>query len=324
MRSIFTMALVVLSLSTTSTSQISLAADHLDSPSVQSDGSVDINDLYAFQSPSNPNNFVLVMTVNPLAGVLSGTGFNPRAVYEMGIDLNGDAIPDQGYKFYFSTVRRGVQRFIVVDKNGRPGGTGQTGSVSQLINGGTVTAGVFDDPFFFDLNGFNNGLNFTGEDFFAGANVSAIVIELPRSSLSSSAISVSARTLVQGRQFDRMGRPAINTVLIPTAKKNSFNVSSPANDPQNFGADVEATLIALGNSQARAASLTSVLLPDVLTFDTSNASGFLNGRRLFDDVIDAELALLTDNPAAGDGVGANDVPFGNAFPYLAPPHVANN
>jgi hypothetical protein len=242
----------------------------------------------------------------------------------MGIDLNGDAIPDQGYKFYFSGVRGGVQRFIVVDKDGRPGGTGQTGSVSRLINGGTVTAGVFDDPFFFDLNGFNNGLNFTGSDFFAGANVSAIVIEVPRSSLPSTAISVSARTLVGGSQFDRKGRPAINTVLIPSAKKNSFNATTPANDRQNFGSDVQASLIALGNSQARAASLASVLLPDVLTFDTSDASGFLNGRRLFDDVIDAELQLLTNNPAASDRVGANDVQFRTTFPYLAPPHVANN
>lgn len=298
----------------------SFAADHLDSPSVQADGSVDINDLYAFQSPSNPNNFVLVMTVNPLAGVVSGTAFNSRAVYEFGIDVNGDAKPDQTYRFYFSRPRRGVQRFVVIDGRGRPGGFGQTGAGSSLSNGGMVTAGVYDDPFFFDLNGFNNGLNFTGVDFFAGANVSAIVLEVPRATLPSSNISISARTVVRGRQFDRMGRPAINTVLIPSAKKNRFNTSAPPQDVANFSSDMQASLVALGNSEARAASLTSVLLPDVLTFNAADSSGFLNGRRLFDDVIDAELSLITDGALAGDGVNANDRMFLNVFPYLAPAH----
>ena len=36
----------------------------------------------------------------------------------------------------------------------------------------------------------------------------------------------------------------------------------------------------------------AVLLPDVLTFDQSSTDGFLNGRQLADDVIDAELGLL--------------------------------
>lgn len=314
------LALSFLSLQAAVFPAFSCAADHLDSPSVQTDGSVDINDLFAFQSPSNPSNFVLVMTVNPLAGVVSGTAFNSRAVYEFGIDVDGDAKPDQAYRFYFSRPRRGNQRFMVIDINGRPGGSGQTGAASTLSNGGRVTAGVFDDPFFFDLNGFRNGLNFTGNDFFAGANVSAIVLEVPRASLASADISISARTVVRGRQFDRMGRPAINTVLIPSARKDLFNVGSPAQDVAQFSTDMQATLVSLGNSQARAAALTSVLLPDVLTFNTADSSGFLNGRRLSDDVIDAELSLITDGALAGDGVDANDRAFLDVFPYLAPGH----
>ncbi|GAB5405491.1 MAG: hypothetical protein Aurels2KO_37220 [Aureliella sp.] len=296
------------------------AADHLDSPSVQVDHSVDINDLYAFQSPRNSNNVVFIMTVNPLAGVLSGTTFNPRAVYEFGVDLDADAKPDYAYRFYFSSPRRGVQRFVVVDISGRPGGVGRTGSASRLRGGGQVTAGVFDDPFFFDLAGFNNGLQFTGVDFFAGANVSAIVLEIPRANIPTNNISVSARTVVRGRQFDRMGRPAINTVLIPAGKKDSFNKSLPQNDVTSFTADVKASLVGLGNSAERATALAGVLLPDVLTFNTSDPSGFLNGRRLGDDVIDAELSLITEGALPGDGVNANDLPFRSSFPYLAPAH----
>ena len=64
----------------------------------------------------------------------------------------------------------------------------------------------------------------------------------------------------------------------------------------------------------------------VLTKDTA---GFPNGRRLADDVIDIELQALVgavrtgklvEALAAGDGVDANDVEFGTAFPYLALPH----
>ncbi|HEY7277176.1 MAG TPA: DUF4331 domain-containing protein [Trebonia sp.] len=57
--------------------------------------------------------------------------------------------------------------------------------------------------------------------------------------------------------------------------------------------------------------------------------GFPNGRRLTDDVVDIELQALegaaqTGKPvaalAAGDGVNANDDPFGKSFPYVALPN----
>ena len=48
------------------------AADHLDAPILVGNGQLDINDVYAFQSPSNADNTVLIMTVNPRV-VLLGT-----------------------------------------------------------------------------------------------------------------------------------------------------------------------------------------------------------------------------------------------------------
>ena len=59
-----------------------------------------------------------------------------------------------------------------------------------------------------------------------------------------------------------------------------------------------------------------------------DVAGFPNGRRLSDDIIDVSLrvvlgVLLPDHQALadtiGDGVDANDVPFLNAFPYVAYP-----
>ncbi len=296
-------------------------ADHLDSPRVaNSNGTLDLNDIYAFQSPANSNNVVLIMTVNPLAGVRSGTTFETRGVYEFNVDNNADAIPDLAFRFYFAPARRGVQRFIVVGGDNRPLASGETGSVASVAGGGSVTASLFDDPFFFDLAGFNNGFAFTGVDFFRGANVNAIVLELPRTALGPNNVAVTARTVMSGMQFDRMGRPGITTVLIPSGRKDAFNSGVPATDVANFTGDVVATLVGLGRSPADALGLATVLLPDQLTINTADASGFLNGRRLADDVIDAELKLLTGNPAATDMVNSNDRPFLSTFPYMASPN----
>ena len=58
-------------------------------------------------------------------------------------------------------------------------------------------------------------------------------------------------------------------------------------------------------------------------------AGFPNGRRLADDVVDIEIQALegavrtgkiVQPLAAGDAVDANDLPFGESFPYLALPH----
>src|SRR5215510_3938208 len=58
------------------------AADHLDGPMAKHDGRLDITDVYAFQSPSNSANTVLIMNVDPGAGVLSPTTFHPDASYD--------------------------------------------------------------------------------------------------------------------------------------------------------------------------------------------------------------------------------------------------
>jgi Domain of unknown function (DUF4331) len=64
-----------------------------------------------------------------------------------------------------------------------------------------------------------------------------------------------------------------------------------------------------------------------------DTSGFPNGRRLADDIVDVSLRVVegvllpNHNPAANslsDKVDANDLPFGHAFPYLALPHSGSN
>lgn len=300
------------------------AADHLDAPLVQADGQTDVNDLYVFQSPSNPDNAVFVMTVNPVAGVMSREDFRVWSPYVFFIDTDGDAEPDQDLHVVFDPhPGRGNDKQRAFIGGSGISGEGNTGAHIPLRDAdgkkiGTAHAGVFDDPFFFDLAAFQNGLAFcpdgVGTDFFEGLNVSGIVIEVPKSILGSQQVGVWAATTngVFGEQVDRIGRPAINTVLI-SSDKDAFNAGQPADDPANFGAEVEAALSGLG--AADPAGLAGVLLPDVLTVDFDQPTNFLNGRSLEDDVIDAELDLLTNGAVTTDCVDdTND--FRDRFPYL--------
>ena len=300
------------------------AADHLDAPALQGNGHLDLNDLYVFQSPTRADHTVMIMTVNPFAGVISPTAFGTADVeYEFLVDNDGDAIADVTFGATFFANPMGGSQNILLTRDDTAIAFGSTDSQTSLSTslGGRVQAGLFDDPFFFDLAGFQNGLNFTGDDTLAGANVSGIVLEIPSSELGGPQIGVWARTMLQHHQVDRMGRPAINTVLIPSARKDEFNLGEPENDFNDFGDDVRSAIESLSGDATYAANLTATLLPDVLTFDTSSSAGFLNGRQLADDVIDAELDLLTLGALTGDGVDVNDVPFPGAFPYLAPAHV---
>ena len=68
--------------------------------------------------------------------------------------------------------------------------------------------------------------------------------------------------------------------------------------------------------------------PNRLGVLAGDLAGFPNGRRLADDVVDIEIQALmgaaqtgelVEALAAGDGVDANNVAFGDTFPYLALP-----
>jgi len=224
--------------------------------------------------------------------------------------------------------------------------------VARVSGGGKAFAGVRDDPFFFDLPGFvefkkqllagSTDLptllgGFTGTDTFAGTNVSSIAIEVPNARLGGTGktIGVWATVLVKSngtyQQIERMGRPAINTVFNNTAaEKEAANRLRPSDDRAFDRDNIIATLTAIDHvlevnalsnySAGEIAALANVLTPDMLTVKLGDPAGFLNGRRLADDVINAEFSLLTHGNVTSDGVDANDKTFRSTFPYLAGPH----
>ena len=300
------------------------AADHLDSPSVQDNGQLDINDIYVFRSPTNQDMAVFIVTVNPAAGVMSPTTFSSRGQYDLEIDTNGDALPDTGYTFLFSRVRRGRQGITVINGENEVVARGNVGTPTPVAGGGQVVAGLYEDPFYFDLNGFDQDpsqIMFDNGDFFAGLNVTAIVLEVPISSFPSPNIGVTMVTSIRGRQFDRMGRPGITTVLIPSGTKDAYNQGRPTTDRANFSDEVSDQITTFSDA-ANAAALTPVLLPDVLTVDLTSFDGYaaLNGRNPADDVIDISLNLLTDGALTNDNVPMNDAVLPITFPYLASPN----
>jgi hypothetical protein len=324
------------------------AADHLDAPGLTPPGGdtrLDITDVYAFQSPSNPENTVFVMGVNPLAGELNDGTFHPNAVYEFRIDSDGDAVENLTYRVSFAAVKGSMEQSVTLRSiPGKGGGasvlaSGRTGQTISIPGGGSIRAGVFDDPFFLDLNAFL-AVDFCnpGDNFFSGLNISAIVLEVPSAWLGSTNVGVWAETVLNKTQIDRMGRPAINTVFIPNnpfepagsepSQKNAFNAGEPSNDQMNFRGEVVDTLTLLyslndgmdpdlSDDAPTIQGLADFLLPDILTVDTSSTAGFPNGRQLADDVIDVELGLITEGLITSDCV-ANDSAFSTSFPYLAP------
>src|SRR5687767_11783191 len=160
------------------------AADHLDAPGLTPPGGdtrLDITDVYVFQSPSNPENTVLIMNVNPLAGVLNDGTFRANAVYAFKIDSDGDAKEDVTFRIKFSQPDESLVQRVMLGADGlgmhNPIAKGKTDQDIAIPGGGMLRAGVMDDPFFFDLEGFL-ALDFcapgdTRPNFFAGLNVSS-------------------------------------------------------------------------------------------------------------------------------------------------------
>jgi hypothetical protein len=310
-----------------------IAADHGDAPGVRFETRLDINDVYAFQSPNQSGNVVFIMTLSPAARIISPNTFHPTADHDFFVNTNADPDYEFAFNFRFGPPGTGgIQEMHFVGESRISGQRifdilSSTTQTIALPGGGFIRANESDDPFFFDLIAFRTGLSSlcggaggtTGVNFFRGLNVLSIALELPRSLFGTNNIGVWARTFMNGQQFERMARPVINTVFIPAAMKDAFNAANPVNDQALFRDPFTATARALGNTADRANFLADFLLPDILTLDTSSTAAFPNGRRLQDDVIDTALNLVSNGAITRDCV-AGDTTFSNNFPYWAPPN----
>ncbi len=76
------------------------ASSHREAPLISMDQFADNTDTYAFISPTNPDNIVLVASWIPFEGPEGGPNywqFDPNAHYAIYVDNNGDAMPDHTF-----------------------------------------------------------------------------------------------------------------------------------------------------------------------------------------------------------------------------------
>jgi hypothetical protein len=359
------------------------AADHLDAPGLTPPGGsvqTDITDVYAFQSPTHPKNTVLALNVNGVASAGEAAPGPDRTfaqaiplvktsspvTYNLHVDNNGDAVTDVNIEVAFGKPEADGSQDMRVKLTGSSGekelegestGFGKAPVVNHGAGGTRAFAGRRDDPFFFDLPGFldilgprsligcGSATSHPERNFFAGRNVSSIVLEVPSRLLtgSSSKIGVWGSTDMPGLQIDRMGRPAIATVFIPNnpippdrvvdgkpSAKSAYNHSDPVNDQATWRSEVVDTLTTLfslndatdpntSDDASQIQGLADFLLPDILTVDTASSAGFPNGRQLNDDVIDTELGLITEGAVTTDCVPADNNLL-STFPFLGNPN----
>lgn len=134
-------------------------------------------------------------------------------------------------------------------------------------------------------------------------------------------------------RVDRMGMPAVASVLVSGSQKNAYNDGNPATDTAaNHGAEFIAALTTLhealdddltaagltpcsmtatvnglpeciGQEVAPGVKVADLVLPDTLTLDTTKAAGFPNGRKPEDRVIDVTLAVVLLKLTSPSGCG---------------------
>ena len=206
-----------------------IAADHVDAPAVGSlatgSTAADITDFYAFESPSNSDNYVFVCNVWGLLapGATAAASFDPNVIYEFNIDNDGDVVEDLVIQCRVKDGKLQVWGPVAPVNSGLVSVLVRSGTLTEAdvtpygdapitgTNSGiTVFAGSRDDPFFMDFFRFvdiangagaflgldvpdpENGTAYAtsfrdpGEDTFAGTNVLSIVVEVPKDLLGES------------------------------------------------------------------------------------------------------------------------------------------
>src|SRR5712671_2444765 len=309
----------------------------------QGDARLDFTDLYAFPKPGDTGKSILIMNVHPSAGEnppgpTTTDPFAPEALYELKIDTDGDAIADIAYRVRFSAFERGTQTATLRHVDGpQAAGTSDGGRViidEALVSTGRearVTAagdtrffaGWRSDPFFCDVEGAKNNLQFTGDDFFADKDVCSIVLEVPNSVLGAKEVRLWARTLTPGAgrgwiQVERGARPAQAVILVE--ERDAYLGGEPADDERFLAAFAHALEHTGGYTPAEAKRVAGTLLPDVLPYDPTWPAFFPhNGRTLTDDAFDSFVRILTNGKITGDNVGPHDDLL-LEFPYVGPSH----
>ena len=327
---------------------------HFDSPTGREDPRLNLCDLFVFAGPDGST--VLVMTVNPDAGLSSPTELRDEAIYEFKIDTDGDAREAVSFRMVVTDVSEGNQHAEVLREEGeasRSGtggrrlGSGVTGEVFSLEGGGLAWFGVAADPFVGNgpaLRAFVEALAADKADFmpferrvdiFANRDVTAIVLEVPSGQIGAGRVGVWACISLHGhasqRQVARAAWPLMKHLFVRDDHIGAhLNEDPPTRDCENAAERIVANVAHVARLTGSAAEprqygayVASRVLPDILpyTLGTPASFGFagVNGRGLVDPAYDVVLSIFTNRAIAGS-VDVDPGVYRRPFPYLAPPH----
>jgi len=322
------------------------------------DPRLDLTDLFAFQAPADPTRTVLILNANTF-GVADA--FHPDAVYRINVDNDGDAETDVAFSVVFDKPEDGRQRATVYMATGRDARRSEAvgspiitnaevsfGPEPKIVTAGARTffAGSRSDPFFVDFAGilaaFNwkDGKNFTdlkdvdpfpwtGNDTLAVYNAFGIVLELPTSELGPDpSLGIWGRASVHSNgtfdHVDRAGHPTIASFFNTDETKEQYNRTEPARDRELFLHQAIEILEHNGGYSAQEAEAVideAGLLPDMLRYDPARPAKYPNGRTLSDHVVEARLAMISNNSVPSDGLRPHDDLL-EQFPYLGTPHAS--
>ncbi|MGA8447266.1 MAG: DUF4331 family protein [Roseiarcus sp.] len=318
------------------------------------DQRLDLCDLYAFQSPTDPTRTAIILNANPRADAL-----HPDAIYRLNIDNDGDLLTDIAISYVFSKPDGGKQAVSVFVAKGAEARSAEVvgtkiiadaevsfGPKPNIVRSGATTfcAGARSDAFFFDYDGIKNlfdtsgGRNFTaphlggkspwtGVDSNTKANVFSTTIEMPTSELgANSAIRIWGRCSLRENgklnHVDRAGHPSVSSFFNTDDTKLEYNASEPVNDVRRW-TDQFVHLMGHTGGYTRDEAIAAIhaegILPDMLTFDPSKPAKYPNGRVFTDDVINTRLAFLSKGDIPPTGLKPHTDVL-REFPYLGAPH----
>jgi hypothetical protein len=305
------------------------------------DARLDFTDLFAFPKPKDPGRSILIVDVHPSANGESKPTttepFAPEAQYELRIDRNGDGVADVAYRVRVASEAGKQTATLRRIEGARAAGLGDDGEVIvdrvPVCMGRDVRvgegrehrffAGWRSDPFFFDVVGALNDMQFTGRDFFADKDICSIVLDVPDSVLGSGRIGLWARILVRDGdrwvQVERGAHPQ-QTPFLAGEVREAYLAGEPAEDARFVAPFAHALEHTGGYSPYDAKRAAQKLLPDIMYYVPGQPASYpTNGRRLTDDVTAWFLPIFTNGKVKNSRAVAHR-DFLDDFPYLGPPH----
>ena len=161
-----------------------IAADHSEAPATIADQAADIADVYAWYEG---NKLITALTFAGLATPVANQAgnYDENVLYQVHIDNNDDNNADINIEIRFGQDADNNWGVQVKNLPGVSGVTsGPVDTVLSANNNYKVYAGLTDDPFFFDLDGFRQTLDSgtlsfdSNRDSIKDLNSTAIVLEM--------------------------------------------------------------------------------------------------------------------------------------------------